>query len=467
MYIYNILEEIGKESSELRKVEILRKYQDNEILKRVIYLTLSPRIKFHIKQIPEYTPLLNENHQKYTLKESIKMLSYIIERKVTGNEAINYLIDILQGLIIPDALTIETIIEKKLDIGLSTININKVFPKLIETTPYMGALPFKPELVKKMFNNGKQVRSDVKMDGEYVNAIIDENGEITIETRSGEKLDFYYIPKFIEELEKFPKGTVLNGELTIGGINRSKSNGIIRSLSVLGKKQREGINVDREIKNFIKEQPIHYTESFNRITYTVWDIITLQEYNNGLSNTINFQRLLTLKGLIKQNIFTNIKLINYKCVNSYEEAIAHFNESLNNGEEGTILKDLESSWRDGKFNTQIKLKLEFMCEMKIIGFNYGTGKNSEVISSFNVMSEDGLVDAKPTGLTEKMMEYVTKNQQELLGKIISVKCNGLTQDQEGNYGLLHPQFKGIRDDKLAADTLQEIVDIELMVKGLK
>jgi NADPH-dependent curcumin reductase CurA len=36
------------------KGKVLAKYKDNELLKRVIYLAHSPRIKFYIKQIPEY-----------------------------------------------------------------------------------------------------------------------------------------------------------------------------------------------------------------------------------------------------------------------------------------------------------------------------------------------------------------------------------------------------------------------------
>jgi hypothetical protein len=42
-----IFDEIAAESSTNKKMEILGKYKDNELLKRVLYLANSKRIKFY------------------------------------------------------------------------------------------------------------------------------------------------------------------------------------------------------------------------------------------------------------------------------------------------------------------------------------------------------------------------------------------------------------------------------------
>ena len=47
MSIKEILDEIAAESSTNQKMVILAKYKDNELLKRVIYLAHSKRVKFH------------------------------------------------------------------------------------------------------------------------------------------------------------------------------------------------------------------------------------------------------------------------------------------------------------------------------------------------------------------------------------------------------------------------------------
>ena len=106
-------------------------------------------------------------------------------------------------------------------------------------------------------------------------------------------------------------------------------------------------------------------------------------------------------------------------------------------------------------------------DLKIVGFNYGTGKNVSVISSVNAESADGKVFTKPTGINEEMMQYITDNQEKLLGTIVEVKCSGLSNDVDGNYALLHPVFKSLRDDKNTCDTLESIKGIENMAKGLK
>jgi hypothetical protein len=53
-----------------------------------------------------------------------------------------------------------------------------------------------------------------------------------------------------------------------------------------------------------------------------------------------------------------------------------------------------------------------------------------------------------------------------MGKIVVVKCSGISKDREGNYALLHPVFKEIRDDKTEADSLDRIKDIQNMLLGL-
>ena len=53
------------------------------------------------------------------------------------------------------------------------------------------------------------------------------------------------------------------------------------------------------------------------------------------------------------------------------------------------------------------------------------------------------------------------------GKIIEVKCNGISQDVNGNYSLLHPVFNRFRDDeKTEADNIGEIILNDNMTKGI-
>lgn len=247
-------------------------------------------------------------------------------------------------------------------------------------------------------------------------------------------------------------------------VSRYDSNGIISSLVSIGNKKLKNEDVTRELNEFKMERG-DYQEALDSITYTVWDMITPEEYFEKKSYTAYEERLENVARMIPN--LKNIELIDSRWVKTYEEAMAHFQEAINLGFEGTVLKAHDGPWKDGRPNTQIKMKLEIDVDLKIVGFNYGTGKNASVISSVDAESSDGLVYTSPTGMDEKTMKYVTANQDKLLGAILETKCCGLSNDSNGNYSLLHPVYLRLRtDEKNIADSLEDIKKIEAMAKGL-
>lgn len=468
MKIKQIFDEIATESSTKKKVEILSKYSDNKLLKRVLYLANSKRIKFYIKQIPEYKLLTNDY---LSLEDAIDKLNLIINRSVTGNEALNFLQEILSNLSSEDAHIIERIIDKDCKIGMGTTFINKVFPNLIEKTPYMGAISFDEEKARKIFDDNEYAFSQIKMDGRYMNAIV-RSGDVECESRQGEPT-ILNGALFIEELSTLTDG-VYNGELTMGPtISRYESNGIIASLiDIIGKKnERTEKEHSNKVSNFVEKHKLTIDEALSMIVFTVWDMITIDEYFATKSDTpydLRLNKLIDILGVDEISKFINIKLIETVIVYTYSAAMSHFQRMLSDGEEGTILKSPSGGWKNGKPNFQVKLKLEMHVDLVITGFNYGTSgtKNENLISSLNAESSDGLIKTRPQGITEDMMEYITENQENLLGKIIEVKCSGLSKDIDNNHSLLYPALSKIRDDKDTADSLVEVIKNEQMIKGL-
>lgn len=458
--IYDILEEIGSTQGTKAKKALLEKHKDNEVLRNVLYLATSRRVKFYIKQIPRYNTSGDDR-----IEDVLHKLQKLSDREITGTAAQTYLKSLLCSLAPEDADILCRIIEKDLRIGLHKEFINSVIPGLIENTPYMGAIKFSKKAVQDLINNNEYLFSDVKMDGRYCNAIIRE-GFVDLESRSGEKtiLDG---AKFVSELSTLPD-CVLNGELTIKGVPRYISNGIIMSLIDINKKResRTEQEHDKVVKEFEKHNNTTIEQVLEKITYTVWDQLTIQEYFLEKSTTPYYLRKESLKQLISEEDLERVELIESRVVKTYEEAMEHFQEMLNRGEEGTILKSPLGEWKDGKPKWQVKVKLEFNVDLIIKGFNYGTGKNKEVISSLNCESSCGRLKTRPTGIDERMMRHITDNQESLLDTIVQVKCSGLSFDADGNYSLLHPVFELLRNDKTIADDLDSIKQIEKMCKGL-
>lgn len=450
MKIKQIFDEIANESSTNEKMNILSKYKDNELLKKILYLANSKRVKFYIKQIPEYNRLETHTH---TLEGALFALELLSKRKITGHEAVQHLKEVLMCCEPNDAYIIERIIEKDCRIGMGTRNINKVFPDLIEKTGYMGCKPYSKELILKLLAKGSAF-SQEKMDGRFVNIII-QGGEVLNESRQGEPTIFDN-PKFMSELSQL-KDCVLNGELTMGGnISRYESNGIISSLISIATKQINGEDVTKDI-NKLETKHMPYREALDLIRVTAWDILTIDEYFTRKCKRPYSERLEELCNTLYG--YKMLSVVETYEVYTLEDVMKHFEKVLKRNGEGTVVKSKDGVWADTKPSYQIKVKKEINLDLRITGFNYGTGKNANLISSLNVESEDGLLKTSPTGINEDDMEYITANQNKLLNTIVEIKCSGLSQDNKGNYSVLHPVYKMFRTDKFIANTLIECIEI--------
>jgi ATP-dependent DNA ligase len=464
MEIKQILDEISSEPGKNQKMVILGKYADNELLKRVLYMANSGRVKFYVKQIPEYTRKVEQTN---TLDFVINELDHISRREVTGNDALRFLSDLLATLNPNDAYVIERIIEKDLKIGMDS-SINKVFKNLIEETPYMGAVSFDEKKARKLFDNGAKAYSQVKMDGRYCNATIND-GAVYLESRQGEPT-IVTGAKFLEELALL-NDVVLNGELTMDFTPRYESNGIIASIiDICGKRGERTEQENSKKLSTFESKHGNFEEALAKIRYTVWDMITVDEYNAASSKTPYNTRLKNLENVLfgNEHTLSMVSIIENREVNTFEEAMEHFKEMLGRNEEGTILKAQTGEWKDGKPVWQIKLKLELTLDLVITGFNYGTKgtKNEHVVSSLNAETSCGLLKTRPQGLKEDLMKEITENQESLLGTIIEVKCSGLSFDNTGAYSLLYPSFKHFRDDKGTANSLEECIEIQNAALGL-
>jgi ATP-dependent DNA ligase len=467
MTIKNILDEISSEPGKNQKIAILGKYQDNELLKRVLYMANSGRVKFYIKKIPEYTRKVEQTN---TLDFVINELEHISRREVTGNDALRFLSDLLATLNPNDAYVIERIIEKDLKIGMDS-SINKVFKNLIEETGYMGAVSFDEKKARKLFDKGAKAYSQVKMDGRYCNATLSD-GSVYLESRQGEPT-IVTGAKFLDFLGElsFMNEVVLNGELTMDFTPRYESNGIIASIiDICGKRDSRTEQENLKKLSTFESKHGNFEEALAKIRYTVWDMITVDEFNVASSKTPYNKRLENLENVLfgNEQASSMVSIIENREVNTFEEAMEHFKEILGREEEGTILKSQTGEWKDGKPVWQIKLKLELTLDLVITGFNYGTKgtKNEHVVSSLNAETSCGLLKTRPQGLKEDLMKEITENQESLLGTIIEVKCSGLSFDNTGAYSLLYPAFKHFRDDKGTANSLEECIEIQNAALGL-
>jgi len=469
MKIKEILEKLTAEGGSNAKMDILRSYKDNALLRSVLYQANSRRVKFYIKRIPEYTH--DSDFNIIPLEYAIKRLEILSTREITGHRAIAFLKSLLERCHPDDAYVLERVIEKDLKIGMGATNINKIIPDIIPKTPYMGAKAYSDKLVDNLFKNNAVVISDIKMDGRYCNALI-RNGDVELESRQGETT-FVGDAFFLKQLAILPN-CVLNGELTIKDMDRYEANGVIASIVDIEKKKESRTEKEtaKKLENFVKKHG-DYQDVLDRIIYTVWDTITIEEYFDKKSKKGYASRVINLYEYVK-SIFIffegnqRVEMIESKIVLTKEAAAKHFQEALARGLEGTILKSGIGEWKNGKPTWQVKMKLEINLDLKIVGFNYGSKgtKNENVISTLVCESSCGLLNTNPSGMNEEMMDFVTENQDELMGTIVEIRCCGLSTDSDGNWSTLHPSVVKLRDDKDTYDSLKSAQEIENAAKSL-
>ena len=451
MNINKILEHLASNSSRLAKEDILKRNVDNTTLKRVFKMALDPYVNYYIKNIPPYdanTHLL----QSLTLEEGLTELDRLSTRKVTGHAGINHLIGVLSSLNEDDAEVIVKVIRRDLRCGVSIATVNKIWDNLVPTYPCLLCSPYDDNIIKRInFIVGAYCQQ--KEDGLRFNAIV-ENSACLFYSRKGSPIELAD-NTLADEFIRIANGEnlVFDGEL----------------LAV-----RNGVSLPRKEGNGIANKAIKGTigvEESKLLCGVLWDVIPLPDFKAGKSNVPYEDRYNKLVNLIntayteeiqvlnsiKHGFTKKIDVVKTHIVKSLDEAQEIFHQYLSKGLEGVIIKNKKSIWEDSRSKEQIKLKAEKVCELRVIGWNYGTigTKNEHRLGSLLCSSEDNKVIVNISGFSDDERDTITKENS--LGKIVSVLYNErITKKNGGSDSLFLPRIVEFREDKDFADTSKDI-----------
>ena len=437
--ISTIFNSLAADNSRLAKEAILTANKDNKDLQQVIKLALDPLISFYIRKIPAYTA--KDNKKLSWAMDTLQ--NEFATRNVTGNAAIELLTNVLESLNEADAGVIEKIIKKDLRCGVSEATANKIWPKLVSTYPVMLASGFDQKLVDKI---KFPAYCQLKLDGMRFNAIV-RNGTVEYRSRNGKELN---IPSklFSDALLKlasfYGADYVFDGELLVldsagKPLDRKTGNGILS-------KSVKGTMSDREAA---------------MVRVTLWDAIPFTGFQAGVYKTPYNERFMELmqsvdflKGV--SAIGHLVDIVWTKEVKTQLEAQNIFEKFLAEGQEGTILKSKTNIWEDKRSKEQIKFKGELECDLVVVGWEEGTGKNVGRLGALVCESSDGLIQVNVgSGYSDEQRKEYTKKYTN--GKIVTVKYNARIKDRgDGVERLFLPTFIEMREDKNEADSSKRI-----------
>lgn len=441
--IKDILDDLASNNSRLYKEKILSLNQNNETLKRVLTLALNPFVNFYIRKIPDYTPNLNVKKQD-PLDKTLHRLGLLSNRTLTGNAGIDHLRIVLESVSPDDAYVIERIIGKDLRCGVSDATVNKIWPGLIPEYPCMLASAYDQKLVDRI---SWPAIAQVKMDGMRFNAIV-KNNRVEFRSRNGKEIN---IPDpnieapFRHMAAFYGMDMVFDGELMVV--------------------DAAGQMLDRKTGNGILNKAVKGTMSAAEavmVRATLWDAITLDAFQAGVEKEAYKDRLAKLCNCISDlknrlnQLAHYVDLVQSKQVNNESEARRMFETFLAQGQEGIILKTQDGVWENKRSKSLIKFKGELECDLRVVDWEEGTGKNVGRLGALVLESDCGGVRVNVgTGFSDADRLGITAVNS--IGRIVSVKYNARITDKTSSVASLFlPVFVEFRNDKSVADSSKDI-----------
>ena len=391
-------------------------------------LALDPMITFGIKQVPEKT---DEDGSGLPWDSFTLALTGFVTRQVTGNTAR----DMIQAMMKSATKAqwngwYRRILIKDLRCGTSEKTINKVVEKKYASY----AIPiFGCQLAHDSANHETKVSGkkyiEVKLDGVRVITIVRCDGRVDMFSRNGKELVNF--PHIVEQISAVVKKTPPPYDLVLDGEIMSSS--------------FQDLMTQVHRKSDVKA---------NDAVLNLFDFLPLEDFEKGIWDKRQEDRSAMVYHWHKVNkdVLPNVTVVGHELVDldtpegqtRYKEINA---KAIAGGYEGIMLKDPEAGYECKRSVAWLKLKPFIEVSLTVVGVEEGTGKNLGKLGAFIV---EGVDDGKAirtnvgSGLTDNMRECFWEAADELIGNIVEVRADAITQNQDGTYSLRFPRFKGFR-----------------------
>lgn len=443
------------------KLAFLQENREDDALRQVLRLAYEPTFSYYLTPDKKAHTGVTADADVSILLEDMRYT--LGDRVKTGGAAKAYYQELLGRTDATGRFLIDAVLNRDVKAGIAETTINKVWPGLVTQIPYMRCtLPAVAKVQQWQWQKAGETEgffaySQVKADGMYAN--VNVGGErVTITSRNGsvflsgvwsqniarsalaaaaqitgDSLPFY---QFHGELLVKKDGKLLS---------RKDGNGVMNSVLQSG------------------DAP----DSSYEVVFVCWDAIPMSAAVSGgrwaTPYQVRYQNLATALEIVAAKGGTGVTIVETRVVTTWAEAVEHFVEMTLRGEEGTILKRWDAQWMDGDSREQVKMKVSFQVDLKIVGFNPGdpNGKHAATFGSLQCETDELGTTVAPlavgvSGISDKMRKEISENRDNYRGKVVTVESNAVIMARGGTYSLFLPRLIEVRTDKLLADTLAHV-----------
>lgn len=371
---------------------------------------------YGLKQVPE-----SKEDGTGILEEDFMDIANMLEaRQLTGNEARER----VQSLC--DQATNEQwndwyrrILIKDLRCGVTEKTINKHSQMKVPVFECMLADDSKKH-EKKL--KGK-VFLEPKLDGVRVIVVCDVNKDtVTLYSRNGKELINF--PRIQEQfdsiLDQLPQSMVFDGEVMSDDFQA-----LMKEIH-----RKEGAQTDDAVLN-------------------LFDCLPLAEFKNGGYKL----PLHTRKRELEQFKFgPNIKLVEWVEVdldNDRDRFLDYNKLCVDKGYEGIMVKPVEGHYECKRSSLWLKVKPFIEVSLKVVDVEEGTGRNAGRLGALIVEGTDMdkfIRTNVGSGLTDQDRDEYWKSKDKLIGQVVEVRADAITQSQDadGEWSLRFPRFLRFR-----------------------
>jgi DNA ligase-1 len=323
------------------------------------------------------------------------------------------------------------ILIKDLRCGVSEKTINKVVGKKYAkySVPIFGC-----QLAHDSQNHETKVAGEklieVKLDGVRVITIVYPDGRVDQYSRNGKELvNFPHIKEqFAKTVTGITEPVVFDGEV------------MSSSFQDLMRQVHRKDNVEAS------DSVLH-----------LFDFLTLEAFNEGVWNRRQIERsekLLAWKDLWAEET-PNIEIVAQELVDLDTDAgQKRFREinarAIDGGYEGIMIKDVNAPYECKRTHAWLKLKPFIEVTLEVQGVEEGTGRNEGRLGALICGGEDDgrFIQVNcGSGFSDADRDAYWMARNRLLGQLVEVRADAVTQNQDGTYSLRFPRFKGFRGFK--------------------
>lgn len=393
------------------------------------YQAYNPYYVFGVKKVPETKGL---EHKPNPWPKFWAMLEGLRLRTLTGHNA-KTVIEFMSEQF--DSVEwnglCRRVIIKDLRCGISEKTLNKVLDNTEWKIPVFTCQLATDSEKHTAKMTGKK-RIEQKLDGVRVLAVVTKT-TVNLYSRNGKPFDNF--PHIVESLEdiknKFakmfqlhPHGFVLDGEI------------IGESFQALMKQAQRKSDVQT-----------------TGMTYSVFDILALADFERGFSNLQQHKRLDVLEGY--RAVFDStdcVRLIagievDLATAEGHDVMRRYAEDSVAAGFEGIMIKDLDAPYECRRSTFWMKWKPVMTVDLNIVGFEEGTGRNAGRLGAIICEGTDNDRDIRVnvgSGLSDENRDQYWHSRDDLVGRVVEVAADAVTQNQDGTYSLRFPRFVRFR-----------------------